>query len=234
MKSVSSRLLAHLALAAALVAQAGCPANEAANGPAPPPSERDGEKSPGDDGPTGQADTPPRRKPEPPPKPTMPDVVLTEEQKATRLVDVGEGMPDGELTGMDGGRQALSGLFGPRLTVVFFWNVGETLRAQMVAETALGDLARDVAAAYAEKGVRVVGVNVGDAPAAARRLIEAAEADFPILFDSQGELFSKVATEGLPRIFLLDADGKILWFDLEYSQTTHDALRTAIQVVLGE
>ena len=171
---------------------------------------------------------------EPPPKPTMPKVLLTEEQKATCRVGVGDVLPGGEVTGLDGSPRALADLLGKRLTVVFFWNVPQAARARLLTETALGDLAVDVAQPYAEKGVRVVGVNVGDAPQSVAQIVQSTGAEFPQMLDPQGALFSQVATGGLPRIYLLDAEGKILWFDLEYSRSTHDALRTAIRVTLGE
>lgn len=171
---------------------------------------------------------------EPPPKPTMPKVLLTEEQKATCRVGVGDTLPGGELTGLDGSPRAWSELLGKRLTVVFFWNLPQSARARLLTETALGDLALDVAQPYAEKGVHVVGINVGDAPQTIGPIVQATGAEFPQLLDPQGAMFSQAATGGLPRIYLLDAEGKILWFDLEYSRSTHDALLTAIRVTLGE
>jgi len=56
----------------------------------------------------------------------------------------------------------------------------------------------------------------------------------PIFLDPGGTYFAQVATEKPPRLYLLDGQGKILWFDLEYSETTRQQLGQAIQVVLGE
>jgi hypothetical protein len=36
----------------------------------------------------------------------------------------------------------------------------------------------------------------------------------------------------LPRTYLLDSSGKILWFDLEYSRSTRRELNQAIRYVL--
>ena len=57
---------------------------------------------------------------------------------------------------------------------------------------------------------------------------EEADVTFPSLLDPGGAYFAAVATERLPRIYLLDADGKILWFDMEYTETTRGALKQAI------
>jgi hypothetical protein len=41
-----------------------------------------------------------------------------------------------------------------------------------------------------------------------------------------------VATEHLPRTYLLDAEGRILWFDLEYSRATARELINALHFFL--
>ncbi|MFH1924704.1 MAG: hypothetical protein ABIP48_33040, partial [Planctomycetota bacterium] len=69
---------------------------------------------------------------------------------------------------------------------------------------------------------------------AVRKSVEEAGAGFTNLLDPDGALFARVATEKLPRVYLLDADGKVLWFDLEFSRTTRDNLVQALQVALGE
>ena len=230
MKRSFSRVLAVLAVVVLLVFQAGCPADPQQPGPDAPAGDPSADGAAMDD--PGAARPAPRV--EEPPKPTMPKVLLTEAHEATCLVGVGDAMPSGELTGPDGNRYVLGEMLGERLTVVCFWSVGGSERSRMLAESALADLTVDVAAPYAEKGVRVIGVNVGDGPAEVAEAVDAAEAGFPNLLDPQGALFSKVATEGLPRVYLLGADGKILWFDVEYSSSTRHALLTAIQVTLGE
>jgi hypothetical protein len=97
----------------------------------------------------------------------------------------------------------------------------------------LGDL-QDLSDAYLEKGVHIIGINEGDADEDVRMCVAGADAKFPILLDQDGAFFKKVATETLPRIYLLNAEGKILWFDLEFSLTTRRNLKKGIQVALGE
>lgn len=174
-------------------------------------------------------------KPEPPPPPpTVPEVHLTDALRETCLVSVGDAMPTAELAGLNGDARPLGELFGEKLTVILFWNRGDSLYSQMAATSTLEDLQKDVAEPYGEKGVAVVGVNVGDPPEEAKQHVEEAGAAFPNLSDPDGDFFAKVATANLPRVYLLDAEGKIIWFDLEYSQITRRNLLQAIQVELGE
>lgn len=175
----------------------------------------------------------PAKEPEPPPPPTIPEVLLPEQLAKTNRVGVGDQMPAGELTTLDGKPQPLPALYGKKLTVVFLWK-GEDLYSQLAAVDALRFLEEEVAKPYGDKGVQVVAVNVGEAAEAVQQRTSEAKAGYPSLRDPEGKFFSTVATERLPRIYLLDAQGKILWFDLEYSRTTRSQLMRAIQVALGE
>ncbi len=187
------------------------------------------------------ADRPtPGRKPtqpqKPPPPPTIPPVELGDTLRATCLVEVGHTMPDAQLRDLNGTVHALRRLYGEKLTVVFFWSGQGPSAIQELA-----DLGTDIAEPYAEKGVRVVAVNVRDTDEDVRKSIDLAGATIPVLLDPAGSFFSKVATEKVPRTYLLqttqDAEGnlqgKILWFDVEYSRSTRRNLKQAIQVARG-
>jgi hypothetical protein len=79
----------------------------------------------------------------------------------------------------------------------------------------------------------VIGVNVQDSPEDARKSIADAGSRYPSLFDREGNYFAKVATEQLPRLYLADSQGKVLWFDIEYSTTTRRQLTEAVHVLAG-
>jgi peroxiredoxin len=157
----------------------------------------------------------------------MPKVLLTEAEQTSSLVKVGDALPPIELPDMQGTKQQLSSLFGKKLTVVVFWN---SQNPYSVEE--LGDLGPMTADRFGPFGVKVVGINERDPEAAARDAIAASGVKFPNLLDSDGKAFDKVASGDLPRTYLLDAVGKILWFDLEYSRSTRRELKQAIQCAL--
>lgn len=166
---------------------------------------------------------------QPPPPPTIPEVKLTEAAMETCLVGVGDTFPSGELAGLDGEVTSLQSIYGSRLTVVCFWKSDN-----LYALAELQDLALDVVEPYGDKGVSVVGVNVGEEAELVAEKVKMTGAEFPILLDADGSFFEKVATAELPRTYLLDEQGKIIWFDIEYSQGTRRDLLQAIQVALGE
>jgi len=171
----------------------------------------------------------PKKPPEPPPAPKFPVVKMPAALEGTCLVKVGGSIPEVELANLEGKQVALRSLFGKELTVLLFWQ-SENLYATQALEL----LELDVAKPFAEKGVRVVGISVKDPPEAARKAVQEPGVKYPNLVDPKGEFFAKVATEKVPRVYLLDASGKVLWLDIEYSSSTRRDLERAIKFVLGE
>jgi hypothetical protein len=96
------------------------------------------------------------------------------------------------------------------------------------------DLGPDVIEPFGGAGVAVVGVAVGEMAANAQTALERADAAFPNLLDSDGSAFNQVGSEKLPRVYLLDPQGKILWFDIEYSLATRRELHQALRAVTAD
>lgn len=178
--------------------------------------------------PTPPAGKPPSPEPAPPPEPKIPKVALTEKLRETCRVKVGDPLPDSTtLAGLEG--KPLRGLFGAKATVVLFWNTANPYALQ-----ALEDLGRDVAATCDAKGIVVIGINVKDSAEAADKAVQSAGVKYPQLRDPQGEYFGQVASEGLPRLYLLDAAGNIVWFDVQYQESTRQDLLQALTALAGK
>jgi peroxiredoxin len=177
----------------------------------------------------------PKRQETPPPPPAIPKVALSGELREACLLNVGDTMPKVELVGLDGKPHSLESLYGHKLTVVCFWTVGTTRRAKLVVSAALQDLMKQVVEPFSTKGVGVVGISVQGTADAVRQEADQVGATFPILLDSKGDTFAKVAKDDrVPRIYLLDAAGRVLWFDVEYSRASRRDLLLGIRVALGE
>jgi peroxiredoxin len=175
----------------------------------------------------------PKPKEEPPPKPTIPKVALTDEVRATCKVLVGGTMPEAQLPDLQGKTAATKSLYGQKLTVMCFWAPGSSAAVQLMVGDMLEFLEKDIAEPYAKDGIRVVGVSVGDQPQAVSEALSQAGAKFPNLADAQGSFFAQVATEKLPRFYALDPQGKILWFDVPYSPSTRRLLNETIKAKLA-
>ncbi len=159
----------------------------------------------------------------------IPSVALSKGHAALCKVKVGDTMPDITLPQLgEDSPVKLSSLYGERATVVVFWN-----SSRRMAREQLADIGPDVIEPFGKSGVTVVGVVVERPTEEALSMLQEAKAEFPNLHDADGQAFAKVGSEKLPRTYVLDPQGKILWFDIEYSLSTRRDLNQTLRVVTG-
>ncbi len=87
-----------------------------------------------------------------------------------------------ELLTADGGKVSLESQYGEKYTVLFLWSEGGSNYARLAADAALRDLQGDLADPYAGKGVKVIGINVGDDPAAVRQELTKSRCEITLFF----------------------------------------------------
>lgn len=159
----------------------------------------------------------------------LPSVVMSMTQRATILSNVGEELPAVVLPDLQGATQELWSLYGSAATVVFFWRSDNPHSLAQLA-----DCGPDVLDLYGAQGVAVVGVNTGEPAAAAQAASASYGAKFPLLSDADGAYLAQLSTAGPPRVFVLDAQGKIAWFDIEYSRATREKLDQALRYLAAQ
>ncbi len=159
-------------------------------------------------------------------EPAIPPVWLSTAHAALCAVMVGETFPAVELSLLRGRATDLATLRGKNATVILFWHPD-----RWMARTALIDLERDVVKKFPSDQVAVVGIAVKQSSRVAQRWISRSKVTFPQLIDSRGEALALVGTHALPRIYVLDAEGKIVWFDIEYSEGTRRELQQTLEVL---
>jgi peroxiredoxin len=154
----------------------------------------------------------------------VPSVLLSKGHANLSRVKVGDSLPAIELPKAgDAKKTKLSDLYGKAATVVVFW-----ADDRKMSHTEMADLATDVIEPYGAKGVSVVGVAVKEKPDKATAAVKEVGKEIPMLVDDKGTAFAQVGSRRLPRTFVLDANGKILWFDIEYSHATRRELQQAL------
>jgi peroxiredoxin len=157
--------------------------------------------------------------------PSIPKVFLTSEHSALCRVRTGDSLPAISLPQLRGGDTELAELQGKQATVVLFWSDDPWM-----SETALADLAQlDVS-----EDVAIVGIAVKLANNEVQAATEKASAKFPIMLDADGKAFNQIGMTKLPRVYVLNEAGEILWFDIEYSQSTHRELKQTLDVLAGK
>ncbi len=158
----------------------------------------------------------------PPAVADVPPVVLSAGHQKMCKVGVGDALPDLTITDAKGKEQSLAKLYGKQATVVAL--VG---REHWMNPALLADLPRDVTGPYGERGVSVVVVTVGRRPN-----VNDVKAGYQLLSDPTGEQFAKLGSGRLPRVYVLDPKGKIVWFDIEYSRSTRRELKQTLDEVV--
>ena len=152
-----------------------------------------------------------------------PRVSMSQLHASTCLVKTGDTMPGIELTDLDGVSRKLKDLSGSNLTVVVFWNTQFAFAREQFAR-----LVHEVVDPFGPLGVNVVTINSGDDPEVVGAIAMASATKLVNLIDVDGIALALVSTEKLPRTYLLDASGTILWMDIEYSLSTRRELENAI------
>ncbi|MHB8902440.1 MAG: redoxin domain-containing protein [Thermoguttaceae bacterium] len=246
-------------LAVAALILAGCPARQEAEPapPAPPAAPQTSapeEPAPKQPIPIEMAETLKTLEAAPT---AIPQVQLPQSLKETCLVTVGDPLPDGEVLTLEGEKKAVADLLGTKGTVVFFWGVGGSENAEKIAVQALADLEGDAIAAYGDQGLAVVAIspnapaeepkdgrgtvdhvsaNIGSRLEMSKRvkqLLGTMKISYPVMLDPGGTYFAKVATARLPRVYVLDAAGKIAWFDVGFSETSREDLKRTLEFMFG-
>lgn len=163
-------------------------------------------------------------RPDPPPANLYkPEVILSQHHAQASIVGVGDTFPSLTLTNLEGEPQELSQLYGDRQTIVVFWNATNIYAREQFAR-----IMPELYNRYHGLGINVVAINVGDAPEVVQELAAQYGVTVPCLLDPDGQAFAQVARSLLPRTYLLDAEGRILWFDLEYSRGQRQSLHNAV------
>jgi len=162
-------------------------------------------------------------------KPTIPRVLLSAGHAKLCTVKVGEVFPKLVLPRLGSSATDLASLYGKQATVVLFWHPD-----RWMARTALIDMQRDVASQFATEQVAVVGIAVRQPAGAVQAALGQTKAAFPQLLDVDGQAFAKVGTVALPRLYVLDQAGKIVWFDIEYSEGSRRELWQTLKLLASK
>lgn len=155
----------------------------------------------------------------------VPEVLLSAQHEEMCAVRVGDPMPGLTLLDPKGEQVELKASYGAKATVVAVVGYEHWMNQQLLA-----DLPRDVGAVYGTRGVATVLINTGDNASEELRQGLATTT----LADPDGEQLAKLGSGRMPRVYVLDAGGKIRWFDIEYSRSTRRELRQTLTTLVGE
>lgn len=156
-----------------------------------------------------------------------PKVVMSSGHRATCLKVIGDKIDDATVTDIKGSDHKLSKLLSDKLTVLVFWN-----QQSLPAMEQFRRIPVEILGSYAKHRVKVIAANVGGTMEDTRRITGDGADKIVSLVDTDAALFKQFANSRVPRTYLLDKDGNILWFDLEYSRSTKRELDGALNYYL--
>ncbi|MHB8834962.1 MAG: tetratricopeptide repeat protein [Candidatus Methylomirabilia bacterium] len=152
---------------------------------------------------------------------------------AFKYLKVGMDVPEFSLKTLEGQEYSLAQIKGqPATLVVFFatWSPRST--------PALED-AQKLAAQYADKGFRVLAVNVNRVslgPDDRRQIAELKESlklTVPIVIDAGLETYNAFGVVATPSTAVIDTEGKIVHEAASYLRSTRDDIRESVEILLG-
>ncbi|QEG34394.1 TlpA family protein disulfide reductase [Bythopirellula goksoeyrii] len=158
----------------------------------------------------------------------IPEVILSTAHSAMCRVRVGDEMPEIELPQLGHDEVTLSELSGDQATVVLFWKPD-----RWMSHMALSDLEREVVSSAESEKVAVIGIAVETPEDQVAAEAKSSGASFPQLLDVDGKAFDQLGMVMLPRIYVLDPAGRIVWFDIEYSESTRRELHETLDALKG-
>lgn len=172
-------------------------------------------------------------------KPTAkpPKVHLSAQHEQMVQVEAGDAFPEMALPTPEqaGDPNPLVNRLGEQATVVAVFG-----RDGAMAKAMLRDIAVDINERYnpprAKKlrrpSVIPIAIATQLAKDEASQVIEDAGYKSLLLLDEDGEAFSQLGADRMPRVYVLNAEGEIVWFDIEYSLSTRREMKQAIAALV--
>ncbi len=151
----------------------------------------------------------------------LPAVLMSSNHKEMCQVGVGEPLPTLNLRTRAGQAMQFDQLRGEKGTVIALHGNGGWM-----TDTLLADLGPEVADLYSSEGIRVVTVSTNS--------VAQTPDGITALRISQQEAEKTLGSGRMPRVYVLDADGKIVWFDIEYSLSTRRELQQVVKSLTSE
>ncbi|MDA7977780.1 MAG: hypothetical protein MPJ50_03290 [Pirellulales bacterium] len=155
-------------------------------------------------------------------------VQLAERDAATCLVKQGDQFPNATLTNHGGQQLALADTYGNLATILLVWDPDDDRSVQL-----LSDVVNETAGKHT--GINLTVVDIGeDGRTATNKLagLSPVEKGFQALHDGDRSLYAQIATGPAPRLYVLDSQGKVLWFCIDDSIASFKEFQAAIRFLL--
>ena len=154
------------------------------------------------------------------------DAEMAAEIEASTLVKEGDTAPDFTVEMLDGSKITLADLKGNVVLVNFWATWCPPCREE------LSHVQAEIIDRFADKPFRMIAISRGEQRAKVEKFIADNGYTFPVGLDPEQSIFGLFATNYIPRNFLIDAEGKVVFVGVGYDETEFAHLKNAIAETL--
>lgn len=154
-------------------------------------------------------------------------VTAQDDVNATTLVHAGTMAPDFTVEMLDGKKLTLSELRG-KVVLVTFWATWCPPCRQEMAHMQEGVIDH-----FATDELQVIPISRGEARATVESFIDKMGYTFPVGLDEDKAIYSKYATNYVPRSFVINREGEVVYVAVGYDEVVGEEINAAISASLA-
>lgn len=155
-----------------------------------------------------------------------PMITAQDDINETTLIHAGDEAPDFTVEMLDGSKQTLSALRG-KVVLVTFWATWCPPCRQEMAHMQEGVIDH-----FAGKDLVVIPISRGETRATVESFIKKMGYTFPVGLDQDKSIYLKYATNYVPRSFVIDREGKVVYVAVGYDEVVAEEINAAINASL--
>lgn len=155
-----------------------------------------------------------------------PMITAQDDINETTLIHAGDEAPDFTVEMLDGSKQTLSALRG-KVVLVTFWATWCPPCRQEMAHMQEGVIDH-----FAGKDLVVIPISRGETRATVESFIKRMGYTFPVGLDHDKSIYLKYATNYVPRSFVIDREGKVVYVAVGYDEVVAEEINAAINASL--
>lgn len=152
-------------------------------------------------------------------------VTAQDDVAATTLIHAGDKAPDFTVEMLDGSEVTLSSLQGKPVLLIFWATWCPPCRAE------LSHLQEGVIDVYGEN-ITVLPISRGEKRKVVEDFLSKMGYTFPVGLDSNQEIYRKYASNYIPRCFVIDANGMVLYSGVGYDETVAQEVKDTLDGAL--
>ena len=152
--------------------------------------------------------------------------VVQDDIAQTTLINEGDKAPDFTVEMLDGSKIKLSSLRG-KVVLINFWATWCPPCRQEMAH-----LQKGVIDHFAGKDLVVIPISRGETRATVESFIQKMGYTFPVGLDHDKSIYLKYATNYVPRSFVIDREGKVVYVAVGYDEVVAEEINAAINASL--